>query len=107
MGILQKDYKMQLTMLHVFCIVKYVVPELTEGVIYEQNTFPSFFPSKWNISHGHVIQIPFKIFLRTGLDHVDQADQADKVEVREAVKNVLADFARQGGGVPPLSVKLF
>ena len=92
-------------MLHVFCIVKYVVPELTEGVIYEQNTFPSFFPSKWNISHGHVIQIPFKIFLRTGLDHVDQADQADKVEVREAVKNVLADFCPLRGGVPPNSVE--
>ena len=27
--------------------------------------------------------------------------------LREPVKNVLADFAREGGGVPPLSAKLF
>ena len=27
--------------------------------------------------------------------------------VRDAVKNVLADFFREGGGVPPLSVKGF
>ena len=27
--------------------------------------------------------------------------------VRDAVKNVLADFARSGGGVPPLSAKGF
>ena len=29
------------------------------------------------------------------------------VRVREAFKNVLADFVRKGGGVPPLSAKLF
>ena len=27
--------------------------------------------------------------------------------VREACKNNLADFVRKGGGVPPLSAKLF
>ena len=30
-----------------------------------------------------------------------------KYRVREPIKNYLADFVRQGGGVPPLSAKLF
>ena len=31
----------------------------------------------------------------------------DEIDIREPVKNVLANFAREGGGVPPLSAKLF
>ena len=29
----------------------------------------------------------------------------DEIDIREPVKNVLANFAREGGGVPPFSAK--
>ena len=69
----------------VYCLVKYVVPKLREGAIYEQNTYPSFFPRQ-NGRFGMVMSFRF---LRTGLDHVDQADQANKVEVPTIILGML------------------
>ena len=53
--------------------------------IYEQNTYPSFFPRQ-NGRFGMVMSFRF---LRTGLDHVDQADQANKVEVPTIILGML------------------